>query len=179
MSENAEKMLRVLASGGQELTLNILYSDNKEKFDNTKCYRCKSVCCKDTTPLPIDLLKKHNITGDNVVHRILYPDGNELPAPKGHLFVLNSESGKCVFLESGKCKIYDERPIFCKCYPISLWDNYHCNGVSKHFLSNLKIDTARIEKGVEELIRVAEKDGFYIGDVKIEVTDDNRTPDNK
>ena len=93
----------------------------------TKCDQCGGKCCCDLIDVypTDDLWNKPEFLKD---------------APEGLSFkkaIKTNESGMCMFLESGKCTIYDTRPQVCRRFKV---DSECCN---KFFNNTLTIHECR------------------------------------
>ncbi|MBW3584050.1 MAG: YkgJ family cysteine cluster protein [Euryarchaeota archaeon] len=74
-----------------------------------------SKCCHDTEMplLPADIERLEMRTGRQV-------ETFSVPDPDGGLRLANS-GGRCVFLGTEGCTVYDDRPAGCRVYPL-VWD---------------------------------------------------------
>ncbi|MCC6051742.1 MAG: YkgJ family cysteine cluster protein [Fervidicoccaceae archaeon] len=79
-------------------------------FENIYCLRCNK-CCRDTEMILL-LSDIDRITDKG------FRDFYEL---KNGFYVLRNINGKCVFLDpTGRCIIYEDRPLGCRVYPLIL-----------------------------------------------------------
>lgn len=174
-NQKAEEMLKIILSGAYTKVLEFIYSKNKDKFDKIKCYRCRANCCTDLVPIPLALLEKHSEllkVFKGAIKKCQFmtvAENMELPAPKGYIYVQTPDH-KCAFLDrkTCKCKIYEDRSVICKAYPISMMTSIECNAIKKSFEEKLDIDTEKVTKIIKETVELAEKEGYFLGNIRLD-----------
>jgi Fe-S-cluster containining protein len=136
-----------------------------------ECIRCGS-CCRDTgkrrrkivlTSADLESIAKITQLRVNEFCRASHI------APRPFRWIMRENYGACIFIgENSKCRIYDSRPMICRCYPFSVeWDETNmtfslsrneCPGLGR----GIKLQKQFFEKLAQEVIsnfKTSEKTG--------------------
>jgi uncharacterized protein len=98
--------------------------DSKFKF---RCHRdisCFNICCRHTDMLltPYDVLrmrKRLGLSSEEFLKKYTYTHIDEASSHPFAVLKMNSdEEGKCPFVSSEGCSIYEDRPANCRYYPV-------------------------------------------------------------
>jgi uncharacterized protein len=98
--------------------------DSKFKF---RCHRdisCFNICCRHTDMLltPYDVLrmrKKLGLSSEEFLKKYTYTHIDEASSHPFAVLKMNTdEEGKCPFVSSEGCSIYEDRPANCRYYPV-------------------------------------------------------------
>ncbi len=98
--------------------------DSKFKF---RCYQdigCFNKCCRNTNMLltPYDILrmkKRLGLSSGEFLEKYTYTHIDETSShPYAVLDMVEDQEGKCPFLASEGCSIYEDRPSNCRYYPV-------------------------------------------------------------
>jgi Fe-S-cluster containining protein len=126
-----------------------------------ECIRCGS-CCRDTGKRR----RKIVLTSADVesIMKITHLPLNEFcrtshVAPKPFRWIMRENYGACMFVgDNSKCRIYNSRPMICRCYPFLVeWDEINttfslscndCPGLSH----GIKLQKEFFEKLAQEVI---------------------------
>ncbi len=98
--------------------------DSTFNFSCDKDMACFTKCCRDVHIMltPLDVIRMKNrldLNSDEFLMIYTTPghiEKTELPVPV--LKMLDDEDKKCPFLGEDGCKIYEDRPVTCRYYPI-------------------------------------------------------------
>ncbi len=86
---------------------------------------CEDVCCVSKYIPVTDVdMKRLLELGNNLLSMIMIKEGIEgLPTLYGNkrsgVLALRRRYDRCIFLEEGRCSIYDVRPMACRMYPLN------------------------------------------------------------
>ncbi len=98
--------------------------DSQFKFRCHKDISCFNKCCRHTDMLltPYDILRMKNrlgISSGEFLKKYTYTHIDEKSShPLAVLKMADDEEGKCAFVTSEGCSIYDDRPANCRYYPV-------------------------------------------------------------
>ncbi|MBS7250480.1 MAG: YkgJ family cysteine cluster protein [Candidatus Freyarchaeota archaeon] len=125
-----------------------------------QCQKC-SRCCRHTEKAPrrillsvLDLLRIEKNLGLN---RENFAENIQGPHP--FTFLMKMVNGKCIFLdENNTCKIYEFRPLICRCYPFWIEKQGNkfefkassdCPGIGRGNILEKKFFTSLLRQAVE------------------------------
>ena len=98
--------------------------DSKFKFRCSKNISCFTECCSRTNILltPYDILRikgRLGITSGDFLKKYTYTHVDEVSShPYAVLKMMDDNEGKCPFVTSEGCSIYEDRPSNCRFYPV-------------------------------------------------------------
>jgi Fe-S-cluster containining protein len=118
----------------------------KFKFECQLCGKC----CKNET-INITLLDIDKWMADNTIYRVFHLLRFEENADNIQIFLIKDDDGYCNLFhrDNNKCTIYNERPLFCRAYPLGFdGENYlvrtkDCIGLNKGEMTKEKLETMR------------------------------------
>ena len=100
-------------------------------YPKNVCFECNccGLCCGDTEHKTRHILLLENEAEDISAHTC-FPIEDfavEIPGNTPYLYEMKKPQGKCFFLKSNKCAIYETRPLICRFYPFELKFNISKN----------------------------------------------------